>query len=82
MADQVGLLEDYRLIFSPASAAVHGEWGPISQHTLTRCRNPLHRGHRIPQASGGKEMDSFNVNFALKLLSNLIDDYHIALGVP
>jgi hypothetical protein len=81
MADQVGLLEDYRLIFSPASAAVHGEWGPISQHTLTRCRNPLHRGHRIPQASSGKEIDAFNVDFALKLLSNLINDYHTALGV-
>lgn len=80
MADQVGLLEDYRLIFSPASAAVHGEWGPISQHTLTRCRNPLHRGHRIPQASGSKEMDAFNVNFALKLLSNLINDYRTAVG--
>ncbi|VXC35201.1 conserved hypothetical protein [Arthrobacter sp. 8AJ] len=81
MADQVGLLEDYRLIFSPASAAVHGEWGPISQHTLTRCLNPLHRGHRIPQAPGGREMDAFNVNFALKLLTNLVDDYRTALSV-
>lgn len=81
MADQVGLLEDYRLVFSPASAAVHGEWGPISQHTLTRCLNPLHRGHRIPQASGAKEMNAFNVNFALKLLSNLINDYRAALHV-
>ncbi|UWX97353.1 DUF5677 domain-containing protein [Arthrobacter zhaoxinii] len=80
MAESVGLIDDYRLIFSPASAAVHGEWGPISQYTLVRCANPLHRGHRIPSVTGNRDVSSFSVDFALKLLRNLIGDYRAALG--
>lgn len=80
MAERVGLIDDYRLIFSPASAAVHGEWGPISQYTLVRCANPLHRGHRIPSVTGNQDVSAFSVDFALKLLMNLIGDYQAAVG--
>ncbi|MBT2532907.1 hypothetical protein J7E83_12400 [Arthrobacter sp. ISL-48] len=78
MAERVGLLDDYRLIFSPASAAVHGEWGPISQHTLGRCANPMHRGHRIPSL-GSRDISSFSVEFALGILESLIGDYRAAV---
>lgn len=78
MAERVGLVEDYRLIFSPVSSAVHGEWGAISQHNLMRCQNPLHKGHRIPWEDSNKELGAFHVDFALKLLTDLVDDYRNA----
>lgn len=48
MAKQVNMEDVYRLQFSPASGAVHGEWSHLDRYALTRCGNPLHRWHRIP----------------------------------
>lgn len=49
MAAQVGLEDLYRLVYSPTSAELHGEWVSLKQHNLTLCVNPLHRFHRLPK---------------------------------
>jgi len=47
MAEKTGFISDYRLLFAPASSAVHGEWGAIEMNVMSICGNPLHAGHRI-----------------------------------
>jgi hypothetical protein len=32
MAEQVGMVTEYRLVFAPASANVHGEWAALDQY--------------------------------------------------
>lgn len=48
MAKLVNMEDAYRLQFSPASGAVHGEWSHLDRYALTWCGNPVHRWHRIP----------------------------------
>lgn len=48
MADEVGLLDFYRLRFQPLSNSVHNMWNHIGIYNLTRCDNPLHRYHSVP----------------------------------
>ena len=49
MAYEVDLQELYRLVYSPASSELHGEWTSLKKFNLVRCANPLHRFHRLPQ---------------------------------
>ena len=49
MAYEVDLQEIYRLVYSPASSELHGEWTSLKKFNLVRCANPLHRFHRLPQ---------------------------------
>lgn len=49
MAHEVDLREIYNLVYSPASAELHGEWASLKRYNLVRCGNPLHRFHRLPQ---------------------------------
>ncbi|MBN1629443.1 MAG: hypothetical protein JW990_06760 [Thermoleophilia bacterium] len=48
MALAAGMEKLYRLIYSPASSEVHGEWGSLKHATLCYCTEPLHRLHRMP----------------------------------
>ena len=75
MAEQVGLLSEYRLLFAPASANVHGEWGALDQYVLTVCDNPLHRHHRIPRADLRIRLGPELVDSALSIAHQLIGDY-------
>lgn len=75
MADQVGLLTEYRLVFAPASANVHGEWTAIDQYVLSQCRNPLHRWHRIPIEDPTLRLGPDVVEMALNMLESLVEDY-------
>lgn len=75
MADQVGLLTDYRLVFAPTSANVHGEWAFLDQYILSTCRNPLHRLHRVPNADPALRLGPDVVDVALGMLESLVDDY-------
>lgn len=75
MAEQVGLLSEYRLLFAPASASVHGEWGALDQSVLTVCENPLHRHHRIPRADLHIRLGPELVDSALSIAHQLIGDY-------
>jgi len=49
MASLVGLEDLYRLVYSPTSGEIHGEWASLKMHNLTVCANPLHRYHRLPR---------------------------------
>lgn len=49
MAYEVKLEDLYRLIYSPTSAELHGEWVSLKEHNLTLCVNPLHGFHRLPK---------------------------------
>lgn len=49
MAFECGFEMEYRLIYNPTSEDVHGSWFSIRKANLTRCINPLHRFHRLPQ---------------------------------
>lgn len=75
MAEQVGLLSEYRLLFAPASASVHGEWGALDQYVLTVCVNPLHRHHRIPRGDLHIRLGPELVDSALSIAHQLVDDY-------
>lgn len=75
MADQVGLLSEYRLLFAPASASVHGEWAALDQYVLTVCENPLHRWHRIPRDDLDIRLGPELVESALSIGYQLADDY-------
>ena len=49
MAYEVKLEDLYRLVYSPTSAELHGEWVSLKEHNLTLCVNPLHGFHRLPK---------------------------------
>jgi len=75
MADQVGMLTAYRLVFAPTSANVHGEWAALDQYALMTCRNPLHRGHRIPRDDVKVVLGPELVETALSHASVLVEEY-------
>ncbi|MEJ2248646.1 MAG: DUF5677 domain-containing protein [Candidatus Lokiarchaeota archaeon] len=49
MAFECGFEMEYRLIYNPTSEDIHGSWFSLRKANLTRCINPLHRFHRLPQ---------------------------------
>jgi len=57
MAEEAGLLDFYRLRYSPLSAEAHSMWNHIARFNLRVCKNPLHRYHRIP------EIKTFSPNY-------------------
>lgn len=48
MAMEVGLEEQYRMIYQPYSIDVHGTWMSLVRWNLKRCWNPLHGFHYLP----------------------------------
>jgi hypothetical protein len=79
MADEVGLGDDYRFIFAPASSSVHNEWPAVDRFALERCLNPMHRGHRIVRKSNANALSPELVEFALDQLKDLIERYAAAI---
>ena len=51
MADDAGLLDMYRQVYSMASGVAHSEWWSVETHAMERCFNILHGGHVIPSLS-------------------------------
>lgn len=82
MAYAVGLEREYRLVFAPMSANVHGEWMALERYALVPCRNPLHRGHRIPNPQRTLQLGPELVDLALDTLAAMIDEYIAAISVP
>ncbi|MEW1776192.1 DUF5677 domain-containing protein [Streptomyces sp. NPDC086777] len=78
MAAEVGLEREYRLIFAPASSNVHGEWSVIDEYALERCRNPLHRGHRIIRRNTDAPVGAMVVDTIAEFASLLVDEYEQA----
>lgn len=79
MAKDVGMEQEYKLLFAPASSATHGEWSSLDRTVLVRCQNPLHRRHRIPRETlttpiGSEFMDTIHA-----LVEELVLDYQAAI---
>jgi hypothetical protein len=48
LAQEAGIEELYRLVFTPASSDLHGSWVSLKSSNLVQCAEPLHRWHRLP----------------------------------
>jgi len=57
MAEELGEIEAYRILYQPTSGVVHGEWWVVSEYAMQRCMNPLHRLHEVPKVSEMPPMD-------------------------
>jgi hypothetical protein len=79
MADTIGLGDDYRFIFAPASSSFHGEWSAVEQFALERCMNPLHRGHRIPRKDNAVAMGPQLIELALDQIEDLVSRYAVGI---
>jgi hypothetical protein len=51
MAEEVGMLDLYRLSYQLQSGVTHSEWWSVEEHAMERCMNILHRDHLIPSLS-------------------------------
>jgi hypothetical protein len=81
MAYEVDLQEIYRLVYSPASSELHGEWTSLKKFNLVRCANPLHRFHRLPQLDAENYLSPQVVIHAGSILIETflawLDAYHL-----
>lgn len=48
LAFEAGMEQLFRLVYSPTSSDVHGDWSSLRRFNLAYCDQPLHRYHRIP----------------------------------
>lgn len=81
MAYAVGLAREYRTLFAPMSANVHGEWIPLDQYALDVCRNPLHRAHRLPNFDSRTTLSPTHVMLALDQLEAMVDEYVTGIDI-
>jgi hypothetical protein len=79
MAKEVGLEREYNFQFAPASGVTHGEWTSLDRYVLQRCRNPLHRGHRVPRADDATAIGSRFIDLLLDIAEDLVSDYEAAI---
>lgn len=81
MAKAVGMHREYTTMLAPASSATHGEWSALDRYSLIRCRNPLHRGHRLIQQGPGPTFGPGLPLNALGMSDLIVDDYERSFGV-
>ncbi|WP_436927095.1 DUF5677 domain-containing protein [Halosimplex amylolyticum] len=74
MAQEADCEDVYNLRFSLHSATVHGVWYALEQQNLTKCYNPLHNYHRIPEFRGPAR-NPFAVVEAGNLMNRSIDSW-------
>ncbi len=82
MAKEVGLSELYNLVYSPSSSDLHSEWTCLTTMHLARCKNPLHRFHRLPQLDANASISSYGVMQAANILRQSLDAWAQAYGIP
>ena len=51
MAEEAGLADLYRTTYQVTSGVTHCEWEFVEHYEMTRCLEPLHRGHMLPLAN-------------------------------
>ena len=81
MAALVGLEDLYRLVYSPTSGELHGEWASLKKHNLTVCANPLHRYHRLPRLTTPGLVWTGSILGAASILANTIESWLRAYGL-
>lgn len=82
MARTVGMESDYKLYFAPASSRVHGDWSMLDLFVLTRCANPLHRGHRILDTRKQPMLAFDLIEWVLDRLYLIVIEYELAFKLP
>lgn len=80
MAEEVGMLDEYRHVYQSASGITHGEWWAIEDYALQRCQNPLHLFHRLPSLEEFRSEPEF-VGTLINYFDRLIDDVADGLGI-
>jgi Family of unknown function (DUF5677) len=75
MAESTDLLTEYRLLYAPMSANVHGEWTALDRYVLAPCLNPLHRDHRILNTDTTVLLGPRLVDTALGIVDELVNEY-------
>jgi hypothetical protein len=81
LAQEAGLEKIYRLVFSPSSGDLHGSWLSLKHSNLLRCREPLHRFHRLPHHFEPLLFVGY-INAATTIFSECIDIATQTLGFP
>lgn len=79
MAVAVGMQNEHRFLFAPASAATHGEWTVLDRYALVRCQNPLHRWHRIPRKDLSVTLGTELIQIAIGVAEDLLVEYERAV---
>jgi hypothetical protein len=79
MAEATDLLTEYRLLYAPMSANVHGEWTALDRYVLAPCLNPLHRDHRILDTDNTVVIGPGLLDTALGILDELVNEYVTSL---
>jgi hypothetical protein len=75
MAYEVKLEDLYRLIYSPTSAELHGEWVSLKEHNLTLCVNPLHGFHHLPKLQSDGMLSTGVVLRAGSILGDTVETW-------
>ncbi len=75
MAYEVKLEDLYRLVYSPTSAELHGEWVSLKEHNLTLCVNPLHGYHRLPKLQSDGMLSTGIVLMARSILGDTVETW-------
>ena len=79
MAIEVGLKDDYDFVFAPTSGTAHGDWVSLDRYALTRCLNPLHLWHRIPNPELDLLINPSLMEIAIDLTNQVVESYCAAL---
>lgn len=75
MAHDVGMEDEYRLLYQPQSDISHGEWTSLDHYALQRCLNPAHRWHRLPREEIAARVDTQSLSLLATLLEELVTSY-------
>lgn len=81
MAYEVKLEDLYRLVYSPTSAELHGEWVSLKEHNLTLCVNPLHGFHHLPKLESDGMLSTGVVLRAGAILGDTVETWLRAYGL-
>lgn len=79
MAIEAGLKEDYDFVFAPTSGTAHGDWVSLDRYALTKCLNPLHLWHRIPNPELDLLVDPSFMEIAIDLIDEVVETYSAAM---
>jgi hypothetical protein len=80
MAKDVGMTDDYRFYYAPASSIAHGEWYGLDRYVLDRCTNPAHGVHRTYRAGDRFALTPYLGAVAAKWAEDLVREYSHAIA--
>lgn len=72
MASSSDLAELYKNVYQMSSGILHGEWWAVTEYSMQRCMNPLHRFHLIPTLDGFSTGDKRLAEYWIHVLGKLM----------